>query len=108
MNTRKIDAMHMHFGVCEGKQCADCLFLVTKTYDRRYYKCEIYGDSNSVATDWAKRWDACGLIDDPDGSIPFQMQWGTMTNYIRHNRPKQAEEPVEGQISMEELMNESV
>lgn len=28
----------------------------------RYFKCEVYGASASEATDWRKKWDACGAF----------------------------------------------
>lgn len=61
MAIRKIEAMYHYFG-CGTGHCADCEHLIRKVYDRTYYKCEVYGDSNSEATDWRKSWPACGLI----------------------------------------------
>ena len=61
---RKIEAMHRIYGTGCGK-CKDCPHIVRKVLDRTYYKCLVYGDSNSEATDWRLKYPACGLIDKP-------------------------------------------
>lgn len=62
MTVRKLDLMHSLFGKGEGK-CGDCKHLVAYQYrGRRYRKCTIYGDTSSDASDWAKRWQACGCF----------------------------------------------
>ena len=61
MTIRKLELMHQRFGVCEGQTCGTCKNLTSHFYDKRYYKCACYGESASEATDWAKRWVACGL-----------------------------------------------
>ena len=59
MNGRKIDAMHAHFGTCEGVQCKGCRHLISgEWHDRRYHKCELYGLSHSEATDWRLSYQA--------------------------------------------------
>ena len=63
---RKIEAMHSLFGRTDGKKCRDCCNLTEYEYrGRNYRKCEVYGVSNSEATDWARRWPACGQFDKP-------------------------------------------
>ena len=99
---RKKAIMYHLFGTTNSKKCKDCPHLFYKVYDKRYYKCEIYGDSNSEATDWAKSWTACGLID--KDTTNFLAEWGTVMNYIRHNRPRQPREEIDGQISIEDLL----
>ena len=64
MAVRKIELMHELFGTADGT-CGDCSNLVCHIWDKRYYKCKVYGISNSEATDWALRWQACGLKDKP-------------------------------------------
>lgn len=61
MTVRKIDLMHKMFGRTAGRKCAECKNLIEGTYrDKVYRKCVIYGITSSEATDWAKKYDACG------------------------------------------------
>ena len=60
MAIRKIDLMHREFGFSPGNKCKTCSNLVSHLYDKRYYKCVLYGESCSEATDWVLKWDACG------------------------------------------------
>ena len=94
MAERKIHAMHRLFGVTEGKKCGDCPHLLTyKQGDRRWFKCRLYGTSASIATDWVKKWTACGLFDKP---APKNHR-AIIRTLI--NDPKRIL-PVEGQIDM--------
>ena len=87
---RKIDAMHKRYGVVENHKCKECCNLVTHTYDKKYFKCTAYGTSSSEATDWAKKWQACGLFNKP-----------VEPNNLRANNLKTNEtEPMEKQISL--------
>lgn len=51
----------------EGVQCKTCVLLSKRTYAgypglsaaRRYYKCELRGDTHGAATDHRVGWDAC-------------------------------------------------
>ena len=58
----KIDAMHRQYGKVEGKKCGDCVNLIERQYGNKYFKCAVYGMSCSTATDWAKKWTACGMF----------------------------------------------
>lgn len=94
MVLRKIDAMHKLFGTTPGKRCGDCPHLRTYQHgQRRWFKCVVYGTSASIATDWVKKWEACGLFDKP---VPkgYRQIIRTLTN-----DPKKIL-PVEGQIDM--------
>ena len=96
MNERKLQAMHMRFGTCGFLRCKACDHLLTYEYrGRRYNKCELYGVSNSDATDWRKSWQACGMYNVPqdmDRWVPLikQLSWQA--------RP---EPPLEGQVRLE-------
>lgn len=101
---RKIEAMYSTFGVFVGKTCEDCPHMIEHLYHgKRYYKCRIYGDSASEATDWRLKWTACWAFDKmADGNAsPIYKR----LQYDR-NLPKTTEETpqCEGQISMEELL----
>ena len=62
---KKIDAMHARFGTADGI-CGDCPHFVEGLYhDKKLFKCEGYGLTHSEATDWRKRWPACGMKDLP-------------------------------------------
>lgn len=60
---RKIDLMHKLFGVADGK-CRDCCHFISGEYQsiRNLQKCGIYGMTHSAASDWAQRYNACGLF----------------------------------------------
>ena len=62
-DVRKIDLMHQLFGKCDGHRCGECSNFVSGRYhDTILRKCEVYGLTHSEATDWAKRWEACGMF----------------------------------------------
>ena len=62
---RKIDKMHELFGRGDGL-CGKCTHFQRFHYHGRdYQKCEVYGISNSEATDWRQKWDGCGLFNKP-------------------------------------------
>lgn len=60
---RKIERMHELFGTCSGQKCKDCEHLYGGV--NNYRKCLIYGNTRSEATDWALKYDACGLWNKP-------------------------------------------
>lgn len=53
--------MYRHFGTTEDQRCKGCRHLICYDYNRRYYKCELYGISHSEATDWRLSYQACGM-----------------------------------------------
>lgn len=63
MMVRKIEAMHRLFGVEPEHKCGECSNLISERYhDKTYRKCKVYGVTNSEASDWAKKYEACGLF----------------------------------------------
>lgn len=61
MMARKIDLMHLAFGKAEGT-CGECSNLISGRYhDRILRKCTVYGMTHSAASDWAMRYQACGM-----------------------------------------------
>ena len=89
---RKITAMHREFGENGAHKCKDCPNLRTfKAGKRRDYKCAAYGISCSQATDWAKRWTACGMYGKqiPADHVPLMK---------RLKPAKRQEKPLDGQI----------
>ena len=95
MTLRKIDAMHHYYGFGSGI-CENCPHFLKKVYDRTYFKCLVYGDSNSDKTDWRCSYTACGLIDKP---FPEDE-----TRIVYRIIPKREEKPIDGQITFDELM----
>ena len=90
---RKIDLMHRMFGKCEGHKCGECSNMVEHQYDKVYRKCTVYGVSSSEATDWAKRWTACGMFN-------REYRFGEVVRLVgRAGKEKGPEEPMEGQYS---------
>ena len=64
MNEKKISKMHGQHGKIEGKICKDCPNLKRYTHHytrKKYRKCEAYGVTSSIASDWAEKYPACGL-----------------------------------------------
>lgn len=92
MADRKIADMHRKYGKNTAHRCADCPNLciyATSSYTR--HKCNAYGDSCSSATDWAKKWAACGLYGKTleADHVPLIKQL---------TKTKQQEKPIDGQI----------
>ena len=95
MALRKIDLMHRQFGKCDGHTCGECSNLIEHRYDKCYRKCKVYGCSHSEASDWAKRWVACGLFNKPWSGKPIM-------RFVRPTRTDREEErniPLDGQLS---------
>lgn len=97
MALRKIALMHRLFGVCDGHACRDCSNLVNGRYhDRILTKCKVYGLTHSEASDWAGRWQACGMFNKPWDKQPV------MREVVPERKRKEADNtPMEGQISLE-------
>ncbi len=93
MALRKIDLMHRQFGKCDGHTCGECSNLT----EHCYYKCRVYGVTSSEASDWAKRWLACGLFNKPWGNKPIIR----LVRTTRKDKEEMQNTQVEGQISME-------
>lgn len=59
---RKIDAMHQMFGVLPDKLCENCSNLIQGDYHGIHLrKCTVYGATHSEASDWRKKYVACGM-----------------------------------------------
>ena len=89
----KIEAMYKHFGKKEGFKCSGCCNLIKKEENRTYYKCKAYGCSASIATDWVKKWTACGMFDTEVEQDKHRALW------IK----EEVEDPINGQIKIEEV-----
>jgi hypothetical protein len=58
--TANIAEMHRAHGVKDGYICGDCKHFGSILYARRYFKCGLFKLSRSMASDWRKKWAACG------------------------------------------------
>ena len=93
MAIRKIDLMHQMFGKTEGL-CRDCSHYQRYHYrGKPYRKCEVYGITNSEASDWVGRYQACGLF---NKSYPYKDS--PIIRYLRCE--KEPEKPIEGQTAL--------
>ncbi len=91
---RKIELMHQIFGKDENHTCEECNNLVTDVYrGRTYRKCKVYGEAHSEATDWAKRWTACGNYNFDYHGVP-------VIEAIKQRKVGFSIEPMEGQLTL--------
>jgi len=60
----KSERMWQMYGKRSDKTCGDCQNLIIRYGDvpASYFKCKFYGNSGSEATDWRKKYTACGLF----------------------------------------------
>lgn len=95
---RKIDLMYATFGIDpQCRRCKDCPCLVRVTpTSRAHYKCTVYGESASEATDWAGKWTACGRF-----GKPLAPGENTVLYQAKGSARKSPEAPLPGQIKME-------
>lgn len=100
MDNRKITAMHRVYGQDDAHKCADCSNIcIYATKSRMLYKCMAYGVSASAATDWAKRWTACGLYEKT-------LAIACVPLIKRLTSTKQQEKPIDGQMTFLETEEE--
>lgn len=101
MAERKIAAMHREYGKDIAHKCANCQnFCIYATTSHMLYKCMAYGVSFSSATDWAKRWSACGLYGKPIAADHVPL--------IKRLKPaRRQEKPLDGQMGFLEKEKES-
>lgn len=96
LNGRKIEAMYRKYGPGPvGLTCGDCrhCFLTIPT-ERRYWKCELYGNTAGESTDWVKRWPACGKFNQDSDERPVIEQ-------LKHEPRSVQREEIKGQLKME-------
>lgn len=95
MTLRKIDLMHKLFGEIPNRKCKDCQHLESYSANRKWYKCGVYGNTCSEATDWRLKYTACGMIDVPVYTGCPIVKQVRLLNW-------KPEEPMEGQMSLSE------
>lgn len=93
MNKTKIALMHELFGTTEEQKCKDCSNLVRHRQSRVWYKCSVYGETASEASDWRLKYDACGYFNK-------EYDWIPVIEYKKHMSRKQEEVQIDGQLSL--------
>lgn len=95
--SRKIDEMHRRFGVLEDKYCEDCSNLIKGRYrGMNLRKCTVYGATHSEASDWRKKYTACGM---------YNKEWrgAEIIQTLKHSgMPKPPQEQIDGQMILED------
>ena len=90
---RKLDLMHQKFGEC-NHLCGECENLISgKYHGKTLRKCKVYGLTHSEASDWAKRWPACGMFNHKYDGQPI-------IELLKNGKQNEIEKPLEGQISL--------
>lgn len=94
-NPRKIDLMHLVFGKKSGKGqfiCGECSNFIRYRYGNKFFrKCVVYGDTRSEASDWAKKYEACGMFNQEyNGRLIIEL--------VKHNSCAVPEPLLDGQI----------
>ena len=95
MALRKQQLMYKQFGMCEGHACGECSNLVEGNWGHK--KCKVYGNTSSEASDWAKRWLACGMFNKIYTGGPII----ELVRPVRKQTALTIEEPLEGQLKLE-------
>jgi hypothetical protein len=71
-NLKKNEAMRYRWGHRDDKKCGDCGEFIGVSGGEKspntYFKCKKFGISSGPATDWRKKYIACGLWKERDGS----------------------------------------
>lgn len=96
MSKKKIDLMHQIFGKAE-RMCKECDHFLRERYrDKLYRKCEVYGITNSEASDWNASYQACGLFNKPYPYVAIPI-----IRYVTPDRKVEVDnEPLDGQIDL--------
>lgn len=70
MALRKNELMRFKFGTEFGHQCKECKNLCFYEANRKYFKCSVYGNTNSEASDWKLSYEACGMFNKDYDGLP--------------------------------------
>ena len=91
---KSIEYMHYVFGSGHpSDKCGDCKNLVRHVASRTWYKCKVYGETSSEASDWRKKWNSCGMFNMTYNGIPVME--------MKKHLPKAREDyNIEGQMSI--------
>lgn len=88
---KKIELMHELFGKIESHRCKECIHMPHRNEKNCYQKCEVYGNTNSESSDWAKSYIACGMFNkEYNGNPVIKMRTKEKRNIV-----------IDGQMSIE-------
>lgn len=92
---RKIALMYQMFGKAEGLHiCKECGNFVTGRYHNKVYrKCKVYGLTHSEASDWANKYEACGMFNK-------EYKGRSVIDFVNRNKQREADS-MEGQLTIE-------
>ena len=93
--------MYRAYGRAYGK-CADCCNFVSGRYHNKVLqKCKAYGLTHSEASDWRKKWNACGLFNVPFESLsPKRRPIIELKKYATGKRADDYEAQIDGQTKL--------
>lgn len=60
---RRSKMQHVYGPGPEGEKCGNCAHLHGFAMANKWFKCVKYGVSGSPASDWRKKWPACGAFE---------------------------------------------
>lgn len=95
MAIRKQQLMYKQFGMCDGHVCGECSNLDKGNWG--HTKCKVYGCTSSEASDWAKRWLACGMFNKKYTGRPVI----ELVRPVRKQTAATIVEPLDGQLTLE-------
>ena len=99
----KMDIMYQEFGRFDGVSCRTCPHLevhAKEDLSRIWYKCRMYGESASQATDWRCGSEACGAFRiDPAEAKKRGIYGEVFKKWYGRKRPKSSK--TRGQIAMD-------
>lgn len=88
---RKLELMHSLFGIDSEHKCKECSNLTSREYT--FKKCKVYGRSDSEATDWCLKYEACGMFNKEYSETPIKD--------LKKHYPREVDNtPMEGQIDL--------
>jgi hypothetical protein len=59
----QLATMHRMYGTNDAHTCGECKHLITRRFAGTYYKCDLTKMTAGSATDWRKKWTACGAFE---------------------------------------------
>lgn len=98
---KPIKLMHLYFGVKGGMDCCGtcCNLIVVTAGGKKFRKCKAYGATCSRKSDFAKRWEACGLYGQ---EVQYQMVSDTAKRiFSRCGIRYETEEKIDGQMELD-------
>lgn len=95
---RKISQMYQWSGGTDYRHtCYECKNCVkVRRGNRTVYKCMVYGNTDSEASDWKQSYIACKHFDKPPGGVPIVKMC---------EKKKQVNADIEGQMNISDFLS---